>query len=153
MRIKIVLLLLIGLVITSCKSKSPDFYETEVILNKKTDYGSVSLKSTGYGNGRNSAIEDAQKKAFFVLLFRGIPNSNYNYPLIENELSFREKHVNFNKDFFDSGLYKSFILSNTESSNLILTSRGYKIFMDIVINYEALRKYLEQNSTIRKFGY
>lgn len=156
MRLKLISLLftvISATVFDSCKSKSPDFYETEVSLLKKTDYGSAYLKSVGYGNGRHSAIEDAQKKSFFVILFRGIPNTNYNYPLIENEVSFREKNANFNKDFFDNGLYKSFIISNSESSNLISTSRGFKIFMNIEINYEALRKYLEQNSIIRKFGY
>ena len=51
----------------SCVTKIPDHYETEVSLLRKTDYGIISLKSVGYGNGRNSATEDAQKKAFFAL--------------------------------------------------------------------------------------
>jgi hypothetical protein len=152
MKIKTFALFLL-IILLSCSSKTPNFYETEVSLLRKTDYGIISLKSVGYGNGRNSATEDAQKKAFFALLYRGIPNSDYSYPLIENEVTFKNNFPNFNETFFKSGVYKSFIITNTESSNLINTSKGNKLFLDVTINYEALRRYLEQNSIIRKFGY
>ena len=152
MKIKTFALFLL-IILLSCSSKTPNFYETEVSLLRKTDYGIISLKSVGYGNGRNSATEDAQKKAFFALLYRGIPNSEYSYPLIENEVTFKNNFPNFNETFFKSAIYKSFIISNIESSNLINTSKGNKLYLDITINYEALRRYLEQNSIIRKFGY
>ena len=152
MRIKLFLSFYL-IVLISCTTKIPDHYETEVSLLRKTEYGIVALKSVGYGNGRNSATEDAQKKAFFALLYRGIPNSEYSYPLIENEVTFKNNFPNFNETFFKSAIYKSFIISNTESSNLIITSKGNKLFLDVTINYEALRRYLEQNSIIRKFGY
>ena len=152
MRINLFLLFFF-IVLTSCTTKIPDHYETEVSLLRKTEYGIVALKSVGYGNGRNSATEDAQKKAFFALLYRGIPNSDYSYPLIENEVTFKNNFPNFNETFFKSAIYKSFIISNTESSNLIITSKGNKLFLDVTINYDALRRYLEQNSIIRKFGY
>ena len=152
MRMKLFLLFFF-IVLTSCTNKIPDHYETEVSLLRKTEYGIVALKSVGYGNGRNSATEDAQKKAFFALLYRGIPNSDYSYPLIENEVTFKNNFPNFNETFFKSAVYKSFIISNIESSNLINTSKGNKLYLDITINYEALRRYLEQNSIIRKFGY
>ena len=152
MKIKTFALFLL-IILLSCSSKTPNFYETEVSLLRKTDYEIISLKSVGYGNGRNSATEDAQKKAFFALLYRGIPNSDYSYPLIENEVTFKNNFPNFNETFFKSAIYKSFIISNTESSNLIITSKGNKLFLDVTINYEALRRYLEQNSIIRKFGY
>ena len=152
MKIKTFALFLL-IILLSCSSKTPNFYETEVSLLRKTDYGIISLKSVGYGNGRNSATEDAQKKAFFALLYRGIPNSEYSYPLIENEVTFKNNFPNFNETFFKSTVYKSFIISNIESSNLINTSKGNKLYLDITINYEALRRYLEQNSIIRKFGY
>ena len=152
MKIKTFALFLL-IILLSCSSKTPNFYETEVSLLRKTDYGIISLKSVGYGNGKNSATEDAQKKAFFALLYRGIPNSDYSYPLIENEVTFKNNFPNFNETFFKSAIYKSFIISNTESSNLIITSKGNKLFLDVTINYEALRRYLEQNSIIRQFGY
>ena len=152
MRINFFLLFFL-IVLTSCTTKIPAHYETEVSLLRKTEYGVVALKSVGYGNGRNSATEDAQKKAFFALLYRGIPNSDYSYPLIENEVTFKNNFPNFNETFFKSAIYKSFIISNTESSNLIITSKGNKLFLDVTINYDALRRYLEQNSIIRKFCY
>ena len=85
MRINFFLLFFL-IVLTSCTTKIPAHYETEVSLLRKTEYGVVALKSVGYGNGRNSATEDAQKKAFFALLYRGIPNSDYSYPLIVHRL-------------------------------------------------------------------
>ncbi len=137
----------------SCSGSKPAFMGTEVTILYKAKYGEVAVKSIGYGRGKNAAFDDAQKKAFFVLLYRGIPNSEYIYPLIENEVEFAKNNPNFMKDFFDSKLYKSFIISNTESSSLTSTTKGQRLYLDIVINYLALRRYLEQNSLIRKFGY
>ena len=44
-------------------------------------------------------------------------------------------------------------MSSTESSNLIDLKTGKKIFVDVKINFNSLRKDLEQNNIIRKFGF
>ena len=56
-------------------------------------------------------------------------------------------------NFFDKGFYKTFFILSQES-NISKNIRGNKQ-LDIImkININALRRDLEQNGVIRKFGY
>ena len=119
----------------------------------KEAQGTIAVKSTGYGKTQNDAVTDAQKNAFKVILFKGIPGTELNVPLIENENEAKSNHDSYFNKLFDQGFYKTFMMSSTESSNLIQIKGGKKITVDIKINYNSLRKDLEQNQVIRKFGY
>ena len=128
-------------------------YSAEVNFLYKEAQGTITVKSTGYGKNQTEAVIDAQKNAFNVLLFKGIPGTELNVPLIENENSAKSKNVDYFKKFFEEGYYKKFMMSSSESSNLIKIKGGKKIIVDIKINYNSLRKDLEQNGLIRKFGF
>jgi hypothetical protein len=121
-------------------------------LNKE-EQGTITLKSTGYGKNQKQAVEDAQLNAFKVLLFKGVPGSELNLPMVENENEARSRHDEYFNKLLDQGNYKSFMMSSTESSNLIKMRGTKKINVDVKINYNSLRKNLEQNQVIRKFGY
>lgn len=144
------ILLILGLY--SCSPKIQP-YSGEVNFLYKEAQGTICLKSIGYGNSRSNAVIDAQKNAFRIVLYRGIPGTELNMPLIENENDAKSKNSDYLKRFFDDGNYKSFMMSSTESSNLMSVKGGKKISVDIKINYNSLRKDLEQNQLIRKFGY
>ena len=73
--------------------------------------------------------------------------------LIENESEARSKNGEYFKNFFDGGNFKSYMMSSNESSNLIKIKGTNKISVNVKINYNSLRKDLEQNRIIRKFGY
>lgn len=155
---KNVLKSIFGLIITlglnSCSPKvQTTSYSAEVNFLYKEAQGTIAVKSTGYGKNQVNAVADAQKNAFKVLLFKGIPGSELNIPLIENEIEANSKHSDYFNKLFDEGYYKSFMMSSTESSNLINMKGTKKISVDIKINYNSLRKDLEQNQLIRKFGY
>ncbi|PKB15485.1 hypothetical protein [Flavobacterium sp. 5] len=128
-------------------------YSAEVNFLYKEAQGTIAIKSTGYGGNRADAIMDAQKNAFNVLLFKGIPGTELNVPLIENENTAKSNHADYFKKFFDERNYRKFLMSSTESSNLIKIKGGKKISVDIKINYNSLRKDLENNELIRKFGF
>jgi hypothetical protein len=128
-------------------------YTAEVNFLFKEATGTIAVKSTGYGKNQIHAISDAQKNAFKVILFKGLPGTDLNIPLIENENDAKSKKPEYFKKFFDEGNYKTFMMSLTESSNLIKMKGTKKITVDIKINYNSLRKDLEQNQIIRKFGY
>lgn len=125
----------------------------EVNFLYKDAEGSIAVKSVGYGTNRENAVIDAQKNAFKILLFRGIPGTDLNVPLIDNENEAKLKNTNYFKNFFEEGNYKTFMMSSTESSNLVKVNGVKKIVIDIKINYNSLRKNLEQNQLVRKFGY
>ncbi len=128
-------------------------YSGEVNFLYKEAQGTIAVKSTGYGKTQNDAVTDAQKNAFKVILFKGIPGTELNVPLIENENEAKSNHDSYFKKLLDQGFYKTFMMSSTESSNLIQIKGGKKITVDVKINYNSLRKDLEQNQVIRKFGY
>ena len=128
-------------------------YSAEVNFLYKEAQGTIAVKSTGYGKNKKEAVEDAQRNAFRVLLFKGIPGTELNIPLVPNETEARFKHPEYFKILLDRGGYKSFTMSSDETSALIKAYGTKKINVDIKINYNSLRKDLEQNQVIRKFGY
>ena len=128
-------------------------YSAQVEFLYKHEHGTIGLNSTGYGKNRVHAIEDAQKNALNILIFKGVPGSEMNLPLVQNESETRSKYSEYFKTFFDRQYYKMYVVSSTESSALVKSGRLKKISVDVKINYVSLRKELEQNNIIRKFGY
>jgi hypothetical protein len=146
-------IMIIILTIFGCSPKVVNYETSEVNFISKETNGTITLKSLGYGNNLETAVANAQIKCFDVLLFKGIPGTELNVPLIENEIVAKQNNSNYFKKFYEQNYYKSFIMSSTESSNLIDLKTGKKIFVDIKINFNSLRKDLEQNHIIRKFGF
>ena len=146
-------IMIIILTIFGCSPKVVNYETSEVNFISKETNGTITLKSLGYGNNLETAVANAQIKCFDVLLFKGIPGTELNVPLIENEIVAKQNNSNYFKKFYEQNYYKSFIMSSTESSNLIDLKTGKKIFVDIKINFNSLRKDLEQNNIIRKFGF
>jgi len=151
-KLKSILGIIVILGLHSCSPKKQP-YSAEVNFLYKEAQGTIAVKSTGYGKNQTEAVADAQKTAFKVLLFKGLPGTELNIPLIENENDAKSKNSEYFKKFFDQGNYRSFMMSSTESSNLIRLKGTKKITVDVKINYNSLRKDLEQNQLIRKFGY
>ena len=147
--------ILVAMSILGLQSCSPKLqpYSGEVNFLYKEAQGTIAVKSTGYGKNQSEAVADAQKNAFKILLFKGLPGTELNVPLIENENDAKSKHGDYLKKLFDQGNYKTFMMSSTESSNLIKMKGTKKITVDLKINYNSLRKDLELNQIIRKFGY
>jgi len=150
--LKSILGLIVILGLHNCSPKLQP-YSAEVNFLYKEAQGTIAVKSTGYGKNQTDAVSDAQKNAFKVILFKGLPGTELNVPLIENENEAKSKKAEYFKKFFDEGNYKTFMMSSTESSNLIKVKGGKKISVDVKINYNSLRKDLEQNQVIRKFGF
>jgi hypothetical protein len=145
----VVLFLLSG--IYGCSKKVVP-HTGEVNFLYKEAQGTIGIKSIGYGKNKKQAVEDAQKKAFLILLFKGIPGTELNIPLVQNEYETRAKHSSYFTTLLDEGNYRTYIMSSAESSALSKAYGTKKIAVDIKINYNSLRKDLEQNQVIRKFG-
>jgi hypothetical protein len=128
-------------------------YSPEVNFLYKETQGTIAVKSTGYGKNRTEAVVDAQKNALRTIMFYGIPGTELNIPLIENVNEAKSKKSKYLNDFFENDNYANFIMSFVESSDLTKVKGGKKITVDVKINFSALRKDLEQNQVIRKFGY
>lgn len=66
----------------------------------------------------------------------------------------KEKNKDYFNKFYKDKRYKTFVMSSIPTSDLTKHKGGKKsIAIDVKINLVALRKDLEQNNIIRKFGF
>lgn len=144
-------ILFVLLIVTSCNKKPIQTSEVNLI---NTSEGTITLRALGYGKSEKDAFAHAEKQAFDVILFRGIPRSTVENPIIENEGEVKAKHSDYLKKFYQDELYKSFVMSSVVSSSFGRDRlHGGRITIDIKINLFSLRKELEKNNLIRKFGF
>jgi hypothetical protein len=117
--------------------------------------GTITMRAIGIGSNQEDAIIDAEKNAFNVIFFRGLPESEQKIALIgTNETEEKEKYKDYFDKFYKEKRYKTFVMSSIPTSDLIKYKGGKKsISIDVKINLVALRKDLEQFNIIRKFGY
>jgi hypothetical protein len=106
----------------------------------------MSLDVIGHGSSKGDALEDAQVTAMDIVLFRGIPNSNLNTPLVgTNESDIKTKNKKYFDAFYSQKRFLSFI---TYSVNNIpvqkLTNNKKGLAATIKINIMSLRKDLEE---------
>ncbi len=137
----------------SCSPKvQPQPYSAEVNFLYKEAQGTIAVRTTGFGKNQTDAVRDAQINAFNVILFKGIPGTELNVPLVSNENDAKSKNPEYFKNLFDRDFYKTFMMSSSESSSLMNVKGGKKITVDVKINYNSLRIDLEQKTIVRKFG-
>ncbi|MCB0521673.1 MAG: hypothetical protein H6577_19835 [Lewinellaceae bacterium] len=120
--------------------------------------GSVNVKASGFGKSDIEIERDARTKAFETILFRGLPASDFTalrLPMIENEGQARSAHKAFFKKFFEEDDCNRFVTAmNRLDDKPVKTTDGRKTMAySLSINYEALRRDLEQAGVLRKFGY
>ncbi|SFM90132.1 hypothetical protein SAMN05421738_10414 [Algoriella xinjiangensis] len=147
--VKLLLFSTILLLFIGCsKHISPNSSNLHMI-NSSSQQIIVSVE--GIGNNEGEAIYNGELKMIKTLLFQGIPDTNYSLPLINES---EENVMNNNPFYFErfyTDKYKNFIVSNQVLSNT--KSKGVHVLrMEIVVNTSALRRDLEQNNVIRKFG-
>jgi len=133
----------------------PGQYNGYVKYESTPGLGLITVTCSGFGKKKQQSLKDAAAGAFYNLLFRGIPGSQQELPMIpdENEAK-NNRHV---RDILDGG-YSAFVIEN----NLLGEeprkkkkdgAKGVLTTHTMTISCEALRHYLEQNNVIRKFGY
>jgi hypothetical protein len=149
---RLFLYIFICLIVFGCNQKDPSYSPEFSFLNKEAD-GLVVIRSSGFGAKEAIAVKEAQKNVFYHILFKGIPGTELNVPMIENESEAKAKHNEYFNKLLDQGRYKDFMLSSVISSTLIKVNGGQQISVDVKINCNSLRKDLEQNQVIRKFGF
>jgi len=151
---KISVLLFVVLMITTVSCSKKTLPTSEVNFLSGND-GTITMRAMGSGQKQEDAINDAEKNAFNVILFRGLPQSEQKIALIgTNESEEIEKNKQYFEKFYTQMRYKTFVMSSIPVSNFKKQNGGLKrLAIDIKINLVALRKDLEQNNIIRKFGF
>jgi hypothetical protein len=143
---------LVMILTTGCSKKTLASAEVNYVSGNE---GTIVMRSIGVGTNQQEAIADAEKRSINVILFRGLPESLQKIALIgTNESEEMDKHKDYFDTFYNKIRYRTFIMSSIPVSDFKRQSGGSKsLAVDVKVNLVALRKDLEQNNIIRKFGY
>ncbi|MBK8565783.1 MAG: hypothetical protein IPN76_21185 [Saprospiraceae bacterium] len=125
----------------------------EVNYLNATEAGTLLVSAAGYGQSKPDAIANAQTNAFNNLIFRGIPGSQYQLPMVQDESKARKEHGKYFSNLLEQGGYKPFMMLSEEQTGYSVSRKGQKnITVMVKINVDALRRDMEQKGVVRKFG-
>jgi len=163
MKIKIISIVGIMFLLVSCShktsapttsSESYSYRNGQISFLRQDEQGTIVIRTNGFGKNINDASINAQKSAFYNLIFKGIPGSSIaNVPMVSDEYDAYQKNENYFNNLFDNGHYNTFMMYSNMASEPNESKGEASVSIDVKINYNSLRNDLEQNSVIRKFGY
>lgn len=136
---------------SSCTRQAmPGFSSAEVQYLGATEPGTTYVQARGCSPGGNTTAisQQAIVNAFETLLFRGVPGSEVDKPLIADEATARTRHAAYWQEFYE-GRYRTFLTSISEAGPRAKNCAQ----LTLKINYIALRQDLEQHGIVRRFGY
>ena len=148
---RLLILLLIITTSIGCSKKIIPFERTGEVNAVSHENSIVVVNSQGRGESKGKAVYHAERNAFENLLFKGVPNTNQESPMISNESTAMDKHQRMlNKLLIDQGYVKyimdSFTGSTSKSNGVVLVEQVVKI------DLRALRNQLEADGIAKKFG-
>lgn len=99
-------------------------------------------------------VREANIAAIRTVLFNGIPNSQYQKPLLEDgEQTTYQKHRTYFDNLYLSGRYTDFIQSSNQLSKFKKGGKDKSTAFVIEVKILQLRKDLETNNVKRRIGY
>lgn len=118
--------------------------------------GSCDIKVWSYGRDIVTARDQAMKNAVHGVIFRGIPANatkriNSLPPLVEDIMSEQNNKAFFDAFFKDGGHYLKYATKTLPDGNdeiLRYDRKNYKVGVVVTVQYEDLRKALEQQGII-----
>lgn len=117
--------------------------------------GAVTVRSTGWGKNEAQALEDAEVRAMLTLLYVGLPTSAKHGAMVANESEANTKNPSYFEQLITQRAYKKFVMSSAAKGSFS-KMKGDKVksmAVDVTVNTDALRKDLEANEIVRKFGF
>ena len=137
----------------SCASKKtfiPYQRTGEVVYVAQDVPGTMTVRSNAFASSAADAVYYAERNALENIFYKGIPGSPQATPMISDDKAVY-KYRDFFSRFFNNGEYRKYI---TESVPVYQnkTRSGFYITQEITIDIGALRKALEKEGIIRKFG-
>lgn len=133
---------------------SPKTITGEVNYAGNSEPGTLLLNTAGYGRTKKEAIINAEKNAIYNVLFKGIPGTQYALPLVADGESVLKKQKKYFDLLLDGEGYKRFMMLSDQQTGFVpMTSGSENIQNRVKIDVTSLRRDLETNQIIRKFGY
>ncbi len=168
------LILFLFVILTfQCSKKLSYQYETEAL--EQGQQGTVMFKVYSYAGTVDAAIERAKMDAVHAVLFKGVPGSNVEDPIIKNPTKVQEEKSEYFKEFFgvevlqervrekgglrygrESADYRLYVKRSDDGSispqDRMKVGGGYKVGVRVSVNHKQLRKRLEKDGIIKEFG-
>jgi len=137
---------------TQSANSSSARYERNGMVNF-SNYSKNVLTVTSEQSAENlsKAIYFAEINALENVLFRGIPGSPSEAPIISDEVAAMKNNKQFLDTFiFETGT-KTFV---TNSETIVSNKQGGRVFVKQNVSFDlnGIRKYLEKNNIIKGFG-
>jgi hypothetical protein len=136
--------------------------------------GTVLFKIFSYGLSKQEAIERCKMEAVYAIMFEGVANSNSEKPLIKNNKLLSEKRTYFTNFFGvdnitartrnngqipfgkENAPYRNFVSiatnDNLNPNDILRSGQLYRIGVPVSVKLHKLRKKLEEDKIIEKFG-
>lgn len=119
--------------------------------------GTKLIKVWGFGKKVGDAVYEAKRNAVMATIFRGLPagGGSARTPAICRDADAYEKNADFFDRFFeDGGRYLNYINLSTDGMpsgpNRLKMKKGYKCAVTVSIDFDNLRKYLEDQGVARR---
>lgn len=150
------------LVLISCRSakltdpRTSTSYDYEVVFIRTGVEGTELFKVFSYGRNERECIEAAKVNAIKAVLFKGIPGSGLQRPMI-TEAGAEEKYKAYFNQFFSSGgRYLNFVALSSDGSidsrDRMKVGRMLKIGFVVSVQKDNLRKELQDDKIIKSLS-
>ena len=138
---------------SSCKTTTAIGEKVEVVTDSKSTNGVLYVKSFVLCSKRNDVYKTAKSNALEKVLFTGIPGSSVSYPMI-SKLDTRSRHPKYFDDLLMDEIRMNQFVEATSYNPQDFVKKGDLFYVGVkcMVKYKALRRDLEQNGIIEKFG-
>ena len=144
--------LFFGYFVLACSTPKNVIYQRSgKVICQQYEEGVIHLMAEANAESLAKAVGFAERNAIENLLFKGIPSSNQEKPMINNETEAVQKHSNYFHELIDQGRYHRFVMKS-EVAESFKEDNSFFIKHKISVDLKALRTDLEQHNIVRKFG-
>lgn len=160
LQILVIAALAYGLFGCAAKKTMDATYESEHAIEAEIisvgNDGTKMIKSWGYAKTPELALIDAQRKAVKAAIFHGFAaggGSSKVGPIVKDESAKTEHKAFFDEFFKDGGKYLQYVNSKNvgmpSGQDRLKMKNGYKVAASVSIEFDSLRKYLEDKGIAR----
>lgn len=149
---KAYIFIFLGILFLACSPKlNLQYQRTGLVTCETHDKMTITLISEGQAENMGKSASFAERNAIENLLFKGIPKSNQEKPMINNESKVRRDNQAFYMNFIENRGFQLYITSSTVNDHYV--SGGVHVVKQrIEIDLTNLRKHLVTNKIVRGFG-
>lgn len=150
---------LVTILFAGCAPKTSNPYSTTAFISHDTQ-GILTLRgvsdefdNNSKNEGQEVALAHAHKKAIQHLFYMGFPDTDFKNPLIVKGIAVETEKKAFFDEFWATG-YKKFITNNAVTyQGCEQKKKCVKAVSTFKLNYNMLRKELEQKKVLNKIGF